>query len=246
MPSNKIFHLDRELKDCRWLALTVVLLCAIAADPCPILMSSEPYPSRSPGRGAFPTTDRVEPKVILCLGDSLTAGYGLDKSKAYPALLQQKIDRAGWNFQVINAGLSGETTAGGLRRVDWFLKRRIDVLILALGGNDALRGIPPDTTKKNLDEIMTRAQAKYPSVGIVISGMLIPPNWGADYFNKFRAIFPDLAKKHKAQLIPFLLEGVGGKPQLNLSDGIHPTAEGHQIVADNVWKVLRPMLASMS
>ena len=184
--------------------------------------------------------------MILCLGDSLTAGYGLDKSQAYPALLQEKIDHLGWKFQVINAGLSGETTAGGLRRLDWFLKRKIDVLILALGGNDALRGIALDSTEKNLDEIMTRAQTRYPGVKIVLSGMLIPPNWGTDYPNKFQAIFPELTKKHRAQLIPFLLEGVGGKPQLNFPDGIHPTAEGHQIVAENVWKVLKPILASMS
>lgn len=184
--------------------------------------------------------------MILCLGDSLTAGYGLDQSQAYPALLQEKIDRLGWNFQVINAGLSGETTSGGLRRLDWFLKRKIDVLILALGGNDALRGIALDSTEKNLDEIMTRTQTRYPGVKIILSGMLIPPNWGTDYPNKFRAIFPEIAKKHKAQLIPFLLEGVGGKPQLNFPDGIHPTAEGHQIVSENVWKVLKPILAAIS
>lgn len=209
-------------------------------------MSSRAGDSRVTEHTLPSKSNRGEPKVILCLGDSLTAGYGLDKSQAYPAILQEKIDHLGWNFQVINAGLSGETTAGGLRRLDWFLKRKIDVLILALGGNDALRGIPLDSTKKNLDEIMTRTQAKYSGVKIVLSGMLIPPNWGTDYPNKFRAIFPEIAKKHKAQLIPFLLEGVGGKAQLNFPDGIHPTAEGHQIVAENVWKVLKPILASMS
>jgi len=187
----------------------------------------------------------TEPRVVVCLGDSLTAGYGLDQALAYPALLQKRIDNLRWKFKVVNAGLSGETTAGGLRRLDWVLKRRIDVLILALGGNDALRGIPLETTRQNLDQILTRTRAKNPGVQLVIAGMLIPPNWGREYFNGFRALFPQLAKKHQARLIPFLLEGVGGKPELNFPDGIHPTAEGHKIVAANVWKVLEPMLRDM-
>jgi acyl-CoA thioesterase I len=187
----------------------------------------------------------AETKLILCLGDSLTAGYGLDLSQAYPALLQKKIDTLGWNFKVINAGLSGETTAGGLRRLDWFLKRRIDVLILALGGNDALRGVSLDYTEKNLDAILTRTRSRYPDARLVIAGMLIPPNWGREYFTQFRALFPKLAKKHQAQLIPFLLEGVGGRPELNFPDGIHPTAAGQEIVADNVWKILKPVLSSI-
>ena len=169
-----------------------------------------------------------EPPVVVCLGDSLTAGYGLDQAQAYPALLQKRIDDLGWKFKVVNAGLSGETTAGGLRRLDWVLKRRIDVLILALGGNDALRGIPLETTRQNLDQILTRTSTKNPGVKLVVAGMLIPPNWGREYFNGFRALFPQLAKKHQAGLIPFLLEGVGGKPELNFPDGIHPTAVGHQ------------------
>jgi acyl-CoA thioesterase-1 len=198
--------------------------------------------------GLFPSTVKTdplapkEPRIVVCLGDSLTAGYGLDQAQAFPALLQKNIDGLGWNFKVVNAGLSGETTAGGLRRLDWVLKRRIDVLILALGGNDALRGIPLETTHENLDQILTRTRAKNPDVHLVVAGMLIPPNWGREYFNGFRAIFPQLAKKHQAGLIPFLLEGVGGKPELNFPDGIHPTAEGHKIVASNVWKVLEPVL----
>jgi len=186
-----------------------------------------------------------EPHVVVCLGDSLTAGYGLDQAHAYPALLQKRIDELGWKFRVVNAGLSGETTAGGLRRLDWVLKRRIDVLVLALGANDALRGIPLETTRQNLDQILTRTRAKNPDVQLVVAGMLIPPNWGRDYFNGFRAIFPQLAKKHQAGIIPFLLEGVGGKPELNFPDGIHPTAEGHRVVAANVWKILEPVLKSM-
>lgn len=220
-------------------------LCAFAPIVIDLQANSALHLSQILEPDAFRSTGRIEPGIILCLGDSLTAGHGLDKSQAYPALLQQKVDRAGWNFQVINAGLSGETTAGGLRRVDWFLKRKIDVLILALGGNDALRGISPNTTENNLDEILTRGKSKYPNIRIIVAGMLVPPNWGTDYFTKFRAIFSKLAKKHKAQLIPFLLEGVGGHPELNFPDGIHPTAEGHQIVAENVWKALRPLLISM-
>ena len=201
--------------------------------------------------GLFASTTKAdlraspEPSVVVCLGDSLTAGYGLDQAQAYPALLQKRIDDLGWKFKVVNAGLSGDTTAGGLRRLDWVLKRRIDVLILALGGNDALRGIPLETTRQNLDQILIRTRAKNPDTQLILAGMLIPPNWGREYFNGFRAIFPELAKKHKAGLIPFLLEGVGGKPNLNFPDGIHPTAEGHRVVAANVWKVLEPVLRSM-
>lgn len=172
----------------------------------------------------------------------MTAGYGLDPSQAYPALLQHKVDALGWNFKVVNAGLSGETTAGGLRRLDWFLKRRVDVLVLALGGNDALRGVPLDSTERNLDAILTRTKGRYPEARLIVAGMLVPPNWGKDYFTQFRALFPKLARKHQAWLVPFLLEGVGGNPELNFPDGIHPTAEGHKIVAENVWKVLRQVL----
>lgn len=129
--------------------------------------------------------------------------------------------------------------------MDWFLKRKIDVLILALGGNDALRGIPLGATKKNLDDILARTHERYPRAKLVIAGMLIPTNWGREYFNGFRALFPELAAKHKAHIVPFLLEGVGGKPELNFPDGIHPTSEGQQIVAENVWKVLKPLLSSI-
>jgi acyl-CoA thioesterase-1 len=147
-----------------------------------------------------------------------------------------------WNFEVINAGLSGETSSGGLRRINWLLKREIDVLVLALGANDGLRGISPDVTAKNLQEILNRTREKYPHVKLVIAGMEAPPNMGQDFTAQFRAIFPGLAKKNKAALIPFLLEGVGGVAELNLADGIHPNARGHEIVAENVWRVLKPVL----
>ncbi len=183
-----------------------------------------------------------DPPVILFFGDSISAGYGIETEQAFPALIQQKIDAQGWAFKVVNAGLSGETTAAGLRRIDWILKRKIDFLVLELGGNDGLRGVPLNTTRKNLQAIIDRAKTKYPQVRIVIAGMQIPPNLGPEYTAEFRAIFPALAKKNKAALIPFLLERVGGVPELNLPDGIHPTPEGHKIVAENVWKTLKPLL----
>ena len=184
-------------------------------------------------------------KTILFLGNSLSAGYGLDPEQAFPALVQKKIDSLQWNFRVVNAGLSGETSSGGLRRVDWLLKNRVEVFVLELGGNDGLRGITLDLTKKNLQAIIDRVKAKYPDVKIVIAGMQVPPNLGQEYTSQFRALYAELAKKNNARLIPFLLEGVGGDPKLNLPDGIHPTAAGHRIVANNVWKVLLPLLKTL-
>ncbi|NUM66937.1 arylesterase [candidate division KSB1 bacterium] len=201
-----------------------------------LLMITTPVRSSPPGQTAG------APRTILFLGNSLAAGFGLDPELAFPALIQQKIDSLGWNFNVVNAGLSGETSSGGLRRIDWLLQRDVDVLFLELGANDGLRGIPLELTKQNLQAIIARVRAKNPAVKIVIAGMMVPPNLGAEYTRAFRAIFPDLAKRNQAALVPFLLEGVGGVPELNLPDGIHPTAAGHRIVAQNVWKVLRPVL----
>lgn len=184
-------------------------------------------------------------KVILFFGDSLTAGYGLDPAQAFPAVIQEKIHARGWNFRAINAGLSGETTAGGLRRIDWVLQRPIAVLVLALGANDALRGLPVEAAQHNLQAIIERTKKKYPGVQVVLAGMQAPPNLGLDYTSRFRAMFPDLAAVHGAALVPFLLDGVGGIPALNLPDGLHPTPAGHQIVADNVWKVLEPVLQTL-
>jgi len=180
--------------------------------------------------------------TILILGDSLAAGAGIDLDDAFPALLQKKIDNAGLKYEVINAGVSGDTTAGGLRRIDWLLRRKIDVLILELGGNDGLRGIAPATTRTNLQTIIDRTKGKYPDAKIVIAGMQMPPNMGEEYTKAFREIFPALARANKAILIPFLLEGVGGKADLNLPDQIHPNPRGHEIVAENVWRVLKPVL----
>ncbi len=182
-------------------------------------------------------------RVILFLGDSLTAGYGLDPAQAFPALIQQKLSSWNRSFRVINAGLSGETSAGGLRRINWLMRQKFDVLVLGLGANDGLRGISPEVTRQNLQGIIDRTKNKYPNVKVVIAGMQIPPNLGKDYSDRFKQLFFELAEKNEAFLIPFLLQGVAGKPELNLPDGIHPTAEGHKVVAENVWSVLRSLLA---
>jgi len=189
---------------------------------------------------------RAAPGIILFLGDSITAGYGLELSQAYPGLIQKKIDAKGWNFKIVNAGQSGDTTAGGLSRLDWLLNNKIDVLMLELGGNDGLRGLPIEEMKKNLQAIIDRTKSRYPEAKIVIAGMKVPPNMGGDYGRRFGAVFSDLAKKNNAALIPFIMERVGGMRELNLSDGIHPTAKGHEIVAENVWKVLEPVLRSLN
>jgi len=185
-----------------------------------------------------------EPPTLLFFGDSLTAGYGLEDpaNEAYPAVIQRKIQAAGLAWRVVNAGLSGETSAGGLRRVDWVLRQRVDCFVLELGGNDGLRGIPPATTEANLQAIIDRVHAKDPGVKIVLVGIAAPPNMGPDFTRAFAAIFPALAGKNHLPLIPFLLESVAGRPGLNQADGIHPTAGGHAIVADTVWKALRPLL----
>ena len=194
------------------------------------------------GQVSAPPPGEKEAQVILFFGDSLTAGSQLNPSQAFPALIQKKIDALGWNYQAVNAGLSGETSADGLRRIDWLLRRRVEVLVLELGANDALRGLHLDATEANLQAIIDKVRSKYPDVQLVIAGMLVPPNLGPEYTQRFQSIFPDLAQRNKAALIPFLLEGVAGIPHLNLPDGIHPTPEGHKRIAENVWKVLKPLL----
>lgn len=188
------------------------------------------------------TVTQKQQKNILFFGNSLTAGYGLDPELAFPNLIQQKIDGEKANYSVINAGLSGETSAGGLSRIDWVMNQSIDIFILELGANDGLRGLPLESTKKNLQGIIDKVKQKYPDVAFVIAGMMVPPNMGETYGNEFEIIYRELASKNNATLIPFLLEGVAGIPDLNLPDGVHPNVEGHQIVADNVWKILMPIL----
>jgi acyl-CoA thioesterase-1 len=181
-------------------------------------------------------------KVILFYGDSLTAGYGLSTDDAFPAVIEKKLNQKGKPTKVVNAGLSGETSAGGLNRLDWVLKQPVDMFVLELGANDGLRGLPLDQTQKNLQSIIDKVKTKYPKAKIVIAGMLVPPNMGPDYTASFRKIFPDLAKKNNATLIPFLLQDVAGDEKLNIADGIHPNVEGHKIVAQNVLKVIEPLL----
>ena len=181
---------------------------------------------------------------ILFFGDSITAGYGLNPDKAFPALIQQKIDSLGLNYTVVNAGLSGETSAGGLRRVDWVLQQGVDIFLLELGGNDGLRGLNLEQTKANLQGIIDKVQAKFPQALIVLAGMEVPPNLGANYTLKFRQMYVELAEQNDVLFIPFVLEGVGGVPELNLPDQIHPNQEGHIKVAEHIWGYLVDALTS--
>ena len=183
-----------------------------------------------------------QPKTILFFGDSLTAGYGLSKEEAFPALVERKLVKNGKQYKVINAGLSGETSAGGVTRIDWILRQPVDIFVLELGANDGLRGLPLESTEKNLQAIIDKVKSKNPDVKIVIAGMMVPPNMGPDYTAQFRKIFPELARDNKATLMPFLLEDVAGHEDLNLADGIHPNTSGHKIVADNIYKVISPLL----
>ncbi len=186
----------------------------------------------------------AEQKTVLFFGDSLTAGYGLDDpaTESFPGLIQARIDAAGLPYRVVNAGLSGETTAGGLRRVDWILRQPVDVFVLGLGGNDGLRGVPVSASKANLRGIIEKVRARNPDATIMLAGMQMPRSLGPDYTRDFAGMYPEIADKMNATLIPFLLEGVGGMPALNLPDGIHPNVEGHRKVADVVWSVLQPLL----
>jgi acyl-CoA thioesterase-1 len=180
--------------------------------------------------------------TILFFGNSLTAGYGIEEDEAFPALIGERLDSLGYNYRIINGGLSGETTAGGLSRLDWFLEEEPEIFVLELGGNDGLRGIALEETKKNLVAIINMVQDKYPDTKILLAGMQIPPNMGQEYTQQFREIYPQIAKENNVTLIPFLLEGVAGDPDLNLKDGIHPTEEGHIIVRENVWPYLKSLI----
>lgn len=181
-------------------------------------------------------------KLILFFGNSLTAGYGIELEDAFPGLTAQRIDSLGLDYRVINAGLSGETTASGLSRLEWFLEEEPAIFVLELGGNDGLRGITPTETKKNLKGIVQMVKSKYPSTRILLAGMQIPPNMGQDFADAFRAVFPELAQEENVTLIPFLLEGVAGDPKLNLPDGIHPTEAGHKIIFGTIWPYLEKLI----
>ncbi|MEX2284587.1 MAG: arylesterase [Gemmatimonadota bacterium] len=217
-------------------ALAVVILSACDDAPAPV-------PDTVPGPASAPAAAPTEPRrVIVFIGTSLTAGYGIGADLAFPAMVQQKIDSAGLPYRVVNAGISGETSAGGLRRVDWLLQQPVDVLVLELGANDGLRGLDTDSMKSNLDQVILHTLEKNPEAKIVIAGMEAPRNLGPRYTTRFAAVFHDLARKHDAVLIPFLLDGVAGQPDLNQADAIHPTEQGQRIIANTVWRYLEPLL----
>lgn len=192
-----------------------------------------------PSEPAAPAPTATKPRIVF-LGDSLTAGYGLEKSQAVPALIQARLAREGYSFEVINAGVSGDTTAGGLSRLDWSLEGDVRILVLALGANDGLRGLPVESMRRNLEEIITRAKAR--GIAVLLAGMEALPNYGALYTSEFRDTFPSLAREHKLAFMPFYLDGVAGQPELNIADGIHPNPKGAAIVADKLWPILEPLV----
>ncbi len=203
--------------------------------PAAPVTAARPVPERRPAA--------VRPRIVV-LGDSLTAGLGLATKDSYPTLLQQRLDAAALTYDVVNAGVSGDTSAGGLARLDWALEGDVRVLIVALGGNDALRALPADALRRNLAAIIERAQQR--GIAVILAGMEAPPNFGRDYIVSFHNVYPGLAKQYQVAFVPFLLQGVAGSETLNQRDGIHPTAEGARILADNIWTVLKPIAESRS
>jgi acyl-CoA thioesterase-1 len=230
----------------RFAVLSVVLLSLIACSKTPNPNENPPDrnavpPAANAGTTASEASTPAKPRIVF-LGDSLTAGLGLDSDRSFPSLIQKRLKERGLDYEVINAGVSGDTSAGGLRRLDWSLEGDVRVLVVALGGNDGLRGLPPADLKKNLEAILERAQAK--KIAVVLAGMEAPPNNGVDYTNAFRAVYAGLAQQYKVTFIPFLLQGVAGDASLNQNDGIHPNIRGAEIVADTVWKALEPLLST--
>jgi acyl-CoA thioesterase-1 len=223
------------------MAVVVAGGCAPRETPGPELGGGARLSANPPSGGRAAADAR--PRVVV-LGDSLTAGLGLSADEAYPALLQQRLDAAGLKYHVVNAGVSGDTSAGGLSRLDWALDGDVRVLIVALGGNDALRGLPVEELRRNLASIIERAQAR--GIAVILAGMEAPPNFGRSYIVEFHQVYQELAKQYGVAFLPFLLEGVAGVESLNQRDGIHPTADGARLVADNVWATLRPVLAERS
>jgi acyl-CoA thioesterase-1 len=235
------------------LALAVSALIAISCNrdpreqadtspaPAPVSASGSAAASAATVATAKPVAPAGRPRIVV-LGDSLTAGLGLAQAESYPSLLQQKIDRAGLNFEIVNSGVSGDTTAGGVRRLDWSLDGDVRILVLELGGNDGLRGLPVPDMVANLSAIIERARAR--GIRVLLCGMEAPPNFGASYTREFHAAFPALARKYQLPFVPFLLNGVAGTTDLNQADGIHPNAEGARRVADTVWSTLEPMLGA--
>jgi acyl-CoA thioesterase-1 len=221
-------------------------LLALTLNACNSNQSVEVANSPSAARPGRPLTAPAAAatgkKRLLFFGNSLTAGYGVEPEQAFPALIGDKIDSLNLGYEVVNAGLSGETTAGGRSRVGWVLRQPVYVFVLELGGNDGLRGLPLSATRRNLQGIIDTVRRRSPGAQIVLAGMQIPPNLGAGYAADFKAIYQEVATQNNLVLIPFLLEGVGGVRRLNQPDGIHPTPAGHRIVARTVWEVLQPLL----
>jgi len=224
-----------------WICAVAALVAAIGCGSPDALQAERRAAAASESQAVGGTTqpdNRAEPPSAL--GDSLTAGLGLSPSQAYPALLQQRLTAEGFNFEVVNAGVSGDTSAGGLARLDWALTGDVQVLVVALGGNDGLRGLPVQQLKQNLSQIIERARAR--RIAVVLAGMEAPPNHGWEYVVDFHQVFTDLAQKYHVAFVPFLLQGVAGHDELNQRDGIHPTAQGARMVADTVWAALKPIL----
>lgn len=229
--------------------IAILCLCAAAASCAPgacLFGEQAPAPDSATGQPAArvdPAAPPPRPRVVA-LGDSLTAGYGLLEAQAYPALLQKKIDEDGYAFEVVNAGVSGDTSAGGLRRLDWALEGNVRILILALGANDGLRGLPIDEMKENLGTMIDRAREK--NVVVILAGMEAPPNYGPEYGQSFRLAYRSLASSKRVLFVPFLLDKVAGVSTLNQADGIHPNEQGAQIIAETLWPVLRNVLDQMA
>jgi acyl-CoA thioesterase-1 len=222
-------------------SIASIFLAALILTACNNTKKTEPTETSPAAREKSAAAKKT--RTILFFGNSLTAAYGLDDpTKGFAGLTQKRIDSLGLGYKVINGGVSGETSSGGNSRVDWILKRPVDIFVLELGGNDGLRGIPVNETKKNLQSILDKVKAKYPDAKLVLAGMQMPPSMGKQYITDFRNVYTDLAKSNNLTLIPFLLQGVGGEAKFNQQDGIHPTAEGHKIVAETVWKYLEPVL----
>lgn len=217
------------------LAALALAAAACGAKPEPPSTSTAAA-NATPAAATMPAS--TQPRIVA-LGDSLTAGLGLAPDQAYPALLQARLKSAGLDYEVINAGVSGDTSAGGLERLEWALQGNVKILIVALGGNDALRGLPADALAANLSQIIERARAR--QIRVILAGMEAPPNYGRDYIVSFHKVFPALAEKYHVAFVPFLLQNVAGLVELNQADGIHPTPAGARIVADNVWAVLKPL-----
>ena len=220
-----------------------VVFVSVLLSACHSDTGTNTPPARSGSQSAEPAARSAPRKAIVFFGNSLTAAYQLSKEQGFPALIQLKIDSLGLPYSCVNAGLSGETTADGANRIEWVLQQPMDVFVLELGANDALRGLPVKETAKNLQLIVDKVKAARPDCKVVITGMQAPPNLGAAYTREFREIYPKLAAANKADLVPFLLEGVAGDPLLNLEDGIHPNVSGQKIVAETVWKTLKDVLS---